>query len=62
MNHPWYVRMLYICPYTDMLKYVLTILMSHRESYRVITVIRVNCTSNVVTVAVCVCMSQGWCL
>ena len=33
--------------------------MSHRESYRVITVIRVNCTSNVVTVAVWGCMSQG---
>ena len=34
--------------------------MSPRESYRVITVIRVNGTLDVVSVGVWVCMSQGW--
>ena len=53
-THGWDtgVCTLYIGSAADRVNILLTNLMSHRESYRVITVIRVKCTSNVLTVVV----------
>ena len=46
------MRIVFIGSAADGVRIMLIILMSHRESYRVITVIRVNGTLDVVTVDV----------